>query len=233
MQVLILFDLDGTVLRSHNGFIPFNQAIEKTFGVPGDIRSVIPDGNTDPVILEEIFATANVDLEITADQWAAFAVNLHKSYSENIQEGRTRFHSLPGVRELLRELEAKEGVYQGIVTGNLEITGKLKLEAVGLSEYLSIGAFGSDSPNRPDLPVIARERWEQALGEPIPAERCLIVGDTPKDLEAARRNQMKCLLVGTGRYPFEELYLLGPDGCVSDFTDTEAAVETLLSCVIS
>jgi phosphoglycolate phosphatase-like HAD superfamily hydrolase len=41
---LILFDIDGTLTRSLNGFIAFNEAVEKTFGFPGDIRTVIPDG---------------------------------------------------------------------------------------------------------------------------------------------------------------------------------------------
>ena len=50
MKRLLLFDIDGTLTRSHNGHVPFNQAIFETFGVPGDIRSVIPDGNTDPMI---------------------------------------------------------------------------------------------------------------------------------------------------------------------------------------
>ncbi|MFB3062912.1 MAG: HAD family hydrolase [Candidatus Binatia bacterium] len=78
MARLVLFDLDGTLMRSHNGFIPFNQAIEKTFGFPGDIRTVIPDGNTDPVILEDIFSAANVKFDITVEQWEAFAENLHQ-----------------------------------------------------------------------------------------------------------------------------------------------------------
>ena len=40
------------------------EAILKTFGVSGDIRSVIPDGNTDPQIVREIFAKANVQKKL-------------------------------------------------------------------------------------------------------------------------------------------------------------------------
>ena len=229
MTRLVLFDLDGTLLRSHNGFIPFNQAIETTFGIPGDIRTIVPDGNTDPVILEEIFAAAKVDIKITKEKWGAFAENLRQSYARSIQRGLTRFISLSGVLELVKELEEREGVYQGVVTGNLEVTGRLKLDAVGLSPYLKLGAFGSDSPTRSDLPRIARKRWEHTIGASLPAEHCVIVGDTPRDLDAARQNRMKCLLVGTGRYPVEELELLKPDACLSDFTDTKAAMEALLS----
>ena len=54
MERLILFDLDGTLTRTQNGYVPFNEAILDTFGVVGDIRSVIPDGNTDPQIVRGV-----------------------------------------------------------------------------------------------------------------------------------------------------------------------------------
>ncbi|HSK31037.1 MAG TPA: HAD hydrolase-like protein, partial [Candidatus Limnocylindria bacterium] len=56
---------------------------------------------------------------------------------------------------------------------------------------------------------------------------CVVIGDTPKDLEAARHNQMKCILVGTGRYPVEELLYLEPNGCVPDLADTESIIVML------
>ncbi|MFQ5849711.1 MAG: HAD family hydrolase [Candidatus Binatia bacterium] len=228
MERLILFDLDGTLIRSHHGFIAFNEAIQKTFGLSADIRTVIPDGNTDPLILEDIFATANLEVEITRERWETFAFHLHQCYTHAVQKGVTRIFPLPGVLELVKELAEIEGLYQGVVTGNIETTGRLKLDAAGLGPYLGLGAYGSDSRNRTDLPRIAKERWEKAIGRLLPSSHCTVVGDTPKDLDAARKGRMKCLLVGTGRYPLEELELSGPDACLSDFTDTKATVEALL-----
>lgn len=225
---LILFDIDGTLTRSHNGFIPFNEAILETFSFPGDIRTVIPDGNTDPLIVEEIFAAAHHETAITEEKWQSFAMNLQQSYSRAIREGRTKIGPLPGVLELVRELATIGGFHQGVVTGNLEVMAQLKLEAAGLAPYLNMGAYGSDARDRNDLPEIARERWEKKTGSSIAPGNCVIVGDTPKDLEAARKSGMKCLLVGTGRYPVEELEYFEPDACLSDFTSTQASVETLL-----
>lgn len=224
---LIFFDIDGTLTRSHNGFIPFNEAILKSFGFPGDIRTVVPDGNTDPLILEEIFAVARHQVEITQERWRGFEEHLQESYSRAIQEGRAVVRPLPGAMELVRELAAIDEFRQGIVTGNLEVMARLKLEAAGLSPYLGPGAYGSDSRDRNDLPQIAKERWEKKLGSSIAPEHCVIVGDTPKDLAAARKSGMKCLLVGTGRYPVEELALFQPDGCLSDLTSTKSVIESL------
>ena len=66
-----------------------------------------------------------------------------------------------------------------------------------------------------------------AAGRSIAAAQCVIVGDTPKDLQCARANGMKCVLVGTGRYPVEELEYWRPDGCLADLSDTQAVVALL------
>ena len=231
MKPLVLFDIDGTLTRTRNGFIPFNEAISKTFGFPGDIRTVRPDGNTDPLILQDIFAQANIPVEVTRERWEAFAENLMDSYSRSIRHGITEVYALPGVLNLVQKIAGIKGARQGVVTGNLETTGRLKLESAGLGGYLELGAYASDSPHRADLPRIARERWEKVVGKSISPDQCIIVGDTPKDLAAARENQMKCLLVGTGRYPIEELELYNPDAFLSDFSDTDLAVETLFQLV--
>ena len=76
MKRLIFFDIDGTLTRTQNGYVPFNEAVFKTFGIRGDIRSVIPDGNTDPRIVEDIFAQASLKLAIEDCQWAEFSANL-------------------------------------------------------------------------------------------------------------------------------------------------------------
>ena len=89
IQRLILFDIDGTLVRTQNGYVPFNEAISKTFGVAGDIRTVIPDGNTDPRIVEEIFTKGKIDIKIALDQWELFGTNLHLSYASALQDGRT------------------------------------------------------------------------------------------------------------------------------------------------
>jgi phosphoglycolate phosphatase len=228
MERLVLFDIDGTLVRTHNGYIPFNQAILQTFGVAGDIRSVIPDGNTDPRIVEEIFAGAKLEVPIAAEPWQEFAMSLQRNYAHALQNGTTTIRALPGVVALLQSLSGSDALDQGVVTGNFKVTARVKLEAAGLDSYLRLGAYGCDSPHRPDLPAIARARWEQSLEKAIRSEHCVIVGDTPKDLEAARANRMKCILVGTGRYPMEELLYSEPDACLADLSDTAAVMKLIL-----
>ena len=227
MERLILFDIDGTLTRTANGYMPFNEAILKTFGIDGDIRTVVPDGNTDPLIVKEIFAKANVEIEIKHSAWRQFTANLRECYEHHVRQGKTAVRALPGAAALLRALSASEGFASSVVTGNFEVTAQVKLEAAGLAPYLSRGAYASDSEHRPDLPVIAKRRWEGLTGRTIQFDECVIIGDTPHDLAAARQNHMKCVLVGTGRYPVEELLYCQPDACVPDLADKQAVMATL------
>jgi phosphoglycolate phosphatase len=229
MERLILFDLDGTLTRTQNGHHPFNEAILKTFDMVGDIRWVIPDGNTDPQIVREIFAAASLEAVIDNNQWELFADNLRRSYSNALQEGNTTVRPLPGAKELLGALAVKQDFNQSVVTGNFEVTAQIKLAAAEIDTYLCRGAYASDSAHRPDLPRIAKERWEQRTGKSLRADQCVIVGDTPKDLDAARQNHMKCVLVGTGRYPWEELQYWKPDACLPDLTDTLGVINLFLN----
>jgi phosphoglycolate phosphatase-like HAD superfamily hydrolase len=224
MRRLILFDIDGTLVRTQNGYRPFNDAILRTFGVAGDIRTVIPDGNTDPRIVEEIFQTAKYQIHIDAARWDLFAADLEHCYRNSFDCGAVTVRALPGALELVKALAAEKEFAAAVVTGNFKVTARLKLEAAGLAPYLSVGAYGCDSPHRPDLPEIARQRWIQLSGESIAKDRCIVVGDTPRDIEAARHSAMKCVLVGTGRYPVEELEYYKPDASLADLTDTQSVL---------
>ena len=229
MKRLLLFDIDGTLTRSHNGHVPFNQAILKTFGVPGDILSVIPDGNTDPMIVTEIFSKANILIQDIDDKWQQFSSNLRQCYAQAISSGITTVRALPGAAELVRTVAASGIFGSSVVSGNLEPMARVKLEAAGLYSYLCRGAYGSDSPRRADLPAIAKRRCEMAFGVSLAPSDCIVIGDTPKDLEAARCNHMKCILVATGRYSLEELLNCQPELCLPDLTDTAAILDTLLN----
>jgi phosphoglycolate phosphatase-like HAD superfamily hydrolase len=227
MERLILFDIDGTLTRTQSGYLPFNEAIFRTFGIDGDIRTVVPDGNTDPMIVRDIFAKACVKIEILDAEWQRFTLNLRERYDHHVGRGTTTVEPLPGAKELVQALSAGADFVPSVVTGNFEVTAAVKLEAAGLAPYLQRGAYASDSAHRPDLPAIAKRRREEQAGRKLNAERCVVVGDTPKDLEAARANRMKCVLVGTGRYPVEELEYWQADACLADLRDTGAILDLL------
>ena len=71
---------------------------------------------------------------------------------------------MPGVPDLLDRLEAEAGVVLGLLTGNLARGAALKLQAGGIDpDRFVVGAYGSDSAYRPDLPAIAASARRAAL----------------------------------------------------------------------
>ncbi len=114
-----------------------------------------------------------------------------------------------GIDDLLAELAAlSERFRLSLLTGNFEPVARLKLERAGIGRYFvpGQGAFGSDAEDRDELPPIARARAGSADGgQPWPRERTLIIGDTPRDVGAARADGLRCVAVATGPFTVDEL----------------------------
>jgi phosphoglycolate phosphatase-like HAD superfamily hydrolase len=49
-----------------------------------------------------------------------------------------------------------------------------------------------------------------------------VVGDTPRDIEAAHANFLPIVAVATGKYSFDELLKRHPEACVSSLADLMA-----------
>jgi phosphoglycolate phosphatase-like HAD superfamily hydrolase len=53
-----------------------------------------------------------------------------------------------------------------------------------------------------------------------------VVGDTPRDIEAARANFLSVIAVATGHYSFDELLAYQPEVCASSLADLLALSRT-------
>jgi phosphoglycolate phosphatase-like HAD superfamily hydrolase len=76
---------------------------------------------------------------------------------------------------------------------------------------LSFGGYGSDSTDRAELTRCAIERAGRILGQRLDPQRILVVGDTPKDIEAARAVEAVTVGVASGSYGEAELRKAGAD----------------------
>jgi phosphoglycolate phosphatase-like HAD superfamily hydrolase len=141
--------------------------------------------------VKDIFVSSKVAIEIVDTEWPRFSANLHDCYRNAVDRGTTTVYPLPGAMELLKALSDVRKFHSSVVTGNFEATATVKLETAGLAPYLHRGAYASDSQRRADLPHIAKARWEEMNGRTLLPEQCIVIGDTPRDLEAARLNQMR------------------------------------------
>jgi phosphoglycolate phosphatase-like HAD superfamily hydrolase len=64
---------------------------------------------------------------------------------------------------------------------------------------------------------------------PVTYSNCIVVGDTPRDVECARVHGSACIGVATGSYSLSDLNMADADLVVEDLTDTEAILEWIAS----
>jgi phosphoglycolate phosphatase len=226
---LVLFDIDGTLLLSAGaGKRAIHRALREVFGVIGPADYFF-DGKTDQQIVRELMRfEGHADERIDADM-ARVLDRYLQLLDEELQTPGRRAYTLPGVPELLDELEAKHSVTLGLLTGNLESGARAKLNAVGLDfARFKVGAFGSDHEHRPELPAIARERARTLLGIDVAGNSMVVIGDTPADLTCGQSLGANAIGVATGRYKVDELERYKPMAVFQDLADTTAVVRAIL-----
>jgi phosphoglycolate phosphatase-like HAD superfamily hydrolase len=128
----------------------------------------------------------------------------------------TSYRVLPGVRELLEALSAHADLAVGLGTGNVQRGAEIKLTRGGIMRYFAFGGFGSDHEHRAELLRAGAERGAARLRTSLAACRLVIVGDTPKDVEAARELDAECIGVGTGGHAARALISLGATAAFED-----------------
>jgi phosphoglycolate phosphatase len=131
-------------------------------------------------------------------------------------------HVVPGMPPVLDWAAGRNGTTLGLVTGNFEPVGRLKLARAGLGPWFASapGAFGSDSEDRAALPAIARRR----AGHASRAET-IVIGDTPRDVACAQADGVRCVAVTTGQYGPEEL--AGADALARDASELRMRLEEM------
>lgn len=227
MRRLLLFDIDGTLVRGGPAKGAFHEALVETFGTAGDIEVHDFAGKTDPQIARELLSSAGLS---HAEIDAGFP-GLWDRYLRYLGERLTGHPMtvLPGVAPLLESLSAQADVALGLLTGNIVRGAELKLRSVGLYEHFRTGSFGSDSEVRNDLAPIAVRRASETWKVDFDPREVWVVGDTPADIACGRAGGTRTLGVATGRYGHEELAGTGADHVLEDLVDTDGTVAVLLS----
>ena len=227
----ILFDIDGTLIRAAKRreyrALTLEMLVE-VFGTCGRIAEVDFAGKTDLAIYTEALECAGITYETIVDRLSVLEEAKIGVIEQMVAAGGDVFHVCPGVPELLDALSHEPSLVPSLLTGNLERLAEAKLRLVGLWDYFKVrGAFGSDHRDRDQLPAIAADRITRHLGMPLPPDRFVIVGDTPRDIACARHFGARVLAVASGQHTKEQLASFAPDNILEDLTNTEAVLSVL------
>lgn len=213
----ILFDIDGTLIDSGGaGVRALNSAFEEIFSVADAFGSISMAGKTDLQILTEGMILHNIRSSngVIPEFFESYLTRL--STTINASEG----HVKAGIREALSALEDSDQCVLGLLTGNIEQGAMIKLEAFDLDRYFEIGAYGNEDADRNRLLPIACEKLRNSRSLDIDYRNCIVIGDTPRDVECAKPYGAYSIGVATGPYSFSLLKEAGADAVFYDLSDT-------------
>ena len=218
MTLLVLFDVDGTLLLSHDPvYVEADRAaLLEVYGVAPDGPDV--PGDTAPSHTRRALRSAgwsDDDIDAGLDAWCEVFSAL---YVQLLAERDTSsWQAGSGAREVIAGIERR-----ALLTGNPEPVARARVERLGLGDLFARdhGAFGCEREDRVELLGLALRRegdW--------PAERTVEVGDTPLDVSSAHAISARCVAITTGRFSAEEL--AGADRVIAELRELPAALESL------
>jgi phosphoglycolate phosphatase len=234
----IFFDIDGTLLYARGaGRKAFRQAFKEALNWDQGVEHINFYGATDLDVFRRIAADRGETS--TPQMEKAFFERLGACLSEHL--AHTPPELFPNIGKIVPDLSAtalphsasrfsdhgssdefekgrhpgSSGWKLGVVTGNIEATAKAKLKSAGLLQYFDPSGFGCgcDHPDRVEIARIALHR----AGNP---QTTVLIGDTPRDVEAAKANGMVSIAVATGIFDIQALEKAGADHVFEDLTDS-------------
>jgi phosphoglycolate phosphatase-like HAD superfamily hydrolase len=223
---VLLFDVDGTLVTTGGaGRLAFERTFDVEYGRPDACAHFRFDGMTDRAIARLGLSAIGVAAteEAIDGMLGRYLIHLASTVGE-AEAARYRVHA--GMVEALEAAHAAR-MAVGLGTGNIREGARLKLDRVQLSSYFHFGGYGDDHESRPELIRSGARRGAERLGVTVTEARVVVIGDTPKDVEAARAIGAESLAVGTGAFSAAQLREAGATWAFETLAAV-GALETLL-----
>jgi phosphoglycolate phosphatase-like HAD superfamily hydrolase len=229
---VLLWDLDGTLVRGKR-FGAFKDytvpMLEKVFGTAGCLHDLVVSGMTDLQIVEEALRSEGITREHINSRRDELLTCYMDEMRRATGNGQQILEAMPGARAVLQAVNEHPRYASALLTGNIKPAAQLKVEITGLAEFFPLpGAFGNESFDRRDLPVIAARRISEHLGANLQPEQFIVIGDTPNDIACARHFGARVVAVASGRvHSAEDLAGCEPDALLPNLLDAELLIKTL------
>lgn len=200
----ILFDIDGTLLDStyHHALAWHRSFAKRGLTVPvWRIHRTIGMGG-DKLVAE----VAGDDAE--KEHGDALREAWHDEYAKLVDE----VPPLTGAAELVREV-AGQGYQVAFASSGAADFSKGAVSTLGVEDCLAVLTTADDAEESKPEPDILSATLRQ-----MDVERAVLLGDTPYDVDSARRIGLQCITLLTGGYSHGELTEAGAALVVEDLT---------------
>lgn len=206
---LIVFDWDGTLLDSAAGIVESIQEAARDLQLPVPTREAA--SHVIGLGLQDSLRTAVPTLP--ESRYRDFA----DAYRRHFRVRQDAMALFPGVRELLRDLQAA-GHRLAVATGKSRRGLEHALDATALRPYFGATRCADETLPKPH-PAMLLELMQEL--DALPAQ-ALMIGDTSHDLGMARSAQVDAVAVAYGAHPVGTLRALAPRACVTSVEELRA-----------
>lgn len=201
---LLLWDIDGTLVRTSrpSSLNPHVNAL-KRLGYSVSNQPFELSGSTDYEVIIELLKINKIS--ITENKLREVFIEIDKEAQK--LDLISEFNLFPGVRSMLDKLSALEWS-NGILTGNTYDRMISKLQSSNIIQYFSNELMFSCNfgDSRKDICKNAVRTIDKELYQKV-----YIIGDTPKDILAARSIGFPVISVASGNYSSSDLSNYDPD----------------------
>ncbi|MBN2714894.1 MAG: HAD hydrolase-like protein [Deltaproteobacteria bacterium] len=210
MNCILLFDIDGTLVSRSStgrsaGVRAMSQAAYDMTGKPNLADGISFAGATDLDVARQLLELGGVTspTDTQKNQLLEYYVNhIHQLIEEDA------YVALGTPRTVIPAL-ASLGAVIGLGTGNVRKGAECKLNNAGIADLFQfeLGGYGEDGEVRADLLRIGVKRCRPYAQTPNAS--VIVVGDTPRDVEAALTIGAKCIGIPAGTITANDLYRAG------------------------
>ena len=229
MTVAVLCDIDGTLLRAgdpdHRA--AFDEALAAVHGVPATLDGVPLAGRLELGIARAALAPFGISAEDSDARFPEVVAVMAERYAARVAPGSRTERLLPGLPDVLEALVAA-GASLAAVTGNAEPVARHKLAAAGLDHLLPCGAYGDATDDRGELVRLGLAAVAAHSGRDHDPATAVVLGDTPRDVAAARDAGCRAVAVATGAAARDALAATDPDVLLDDLSRVDAVVRAVL-----
>jgi phosphoglycolate phosphatase len=232
-SLLVLWDVDYTLVDSDGVgrmlyAAAFRELFDREMPQPG-----LMSGRTDRAIALEVLTLAG--LPEPHQLIGAFQAVQAAHAGELAEAVRENSRVLPGAGAAIAALASLNGpgrqIVQSLLTGNIRPLAEVKLGPLGLLDHLNLdaGAYGDVHEVRAELVHAARRNASRIYGDHFAGGATVLVGDTPRDIEAALATGARAVGVATGDFDVAQLAVAGAHAVLADLTDTRQVLAAILA----
>lgn len=214
-KYLIFFDINGTLIeRDARTDLPFGHAIDEFLSVKEGMKGVDTSARSDKDVFHEVID--KFDIPFSEDAWKAFMQCYEKHLQEMISTDIWR-DNVDAI-SFLDKLKATHH-HLALITGELSIGAKYKLDKLGIWNRFLTGGFGEDALRRFDIAEQALVKTKAMIGNDY--DDLIVIGDTVLDIQTARHIGAISVAITTGSHSREKLEAENPDYLIDTFEELE------------